>query len=271
MTQYKGVKMNQLKTNNSNKQVNLLKNTLLTEFEDNIKNGLYALTQKMMAYNSNRIEGSTLTSEHTASLFDTGTLVSDGVMVYKAKDIEEATGHFKMFNEMLKNIDKPLTIELIKKFHFQLKSGVFEDYANGYVAGEFKKWANIVSDIKTVSPNSVNNEMNKLLDNYNNNAKDIETIAKFHARFETIHPFQDGNGRVGRMILFKQCLDNNITPIVIKEIDKPIYINALHKAQTDENFIDLINIFKVSQAQYFDEIKDFIKTNDEQSTDDIEL
>ena len=259
--------------NNLNKSqidiVKSIKNTLMEDFSNNVRNGLYALTQKMFAYNSNRIEGSTLSSEHTASLFDTGTLVSDGTIVYKAKDIEETTGHFKMFNEMLKNLDAPLTADLIKQFHYQLKSGVFEDYANNYAVGDYKKRANIISDITTTSPQDVEKEMEKLLDEYQNSDKTIKDIAVFHAKYEKIHPFQDGNGRTGRMIIFKQCLDNNYIPVIIKEEDKPLYISALHKAIVDKSFDDLINVFNVSQDKYLSNIRDFLDI-DLQEVDGIE-
>lgn len=108
-----------------------LKEQLKKEFSVHDRKGVYAYTQKIMAYNSNKIEGSTLTSEQTASLFDTGSLVGDSDEIYRAKDIEEMTGHFKMFNEIIKSLDNPLTIEMIKLYHFQLKAGVLEDYANG--------------------------------------------------------------------------------------------------------------------------------------------
>ena len=107
-----------------------LKEQLKKEFSVHDRKGVYAYTQKIMAYNSNRIEGSTLTSEQTASLFDTGSIVGNSDEIYRAKDIEEMTGHFKMFNEVIKSLDMPLTIEIIKSYHFQLKAGVFEDYEN---------------------------------------------------------------------------------------------------------------------------------------------
>ena len=106
------------------------------EQQKNDRSGIYALTQRMMAYNSNKIEGSTLTEKQTASLFDTGTLSSEDAVI-RAKDVEEMTGHFLMFNEMLKTYDLPLSHELIKRYHYKLKSGVFEDLANGYPVGEY--------------------------------------------------------------------------------------------------------------------------------------
>lgn len=238
---------------------NLIKNNILDDFKRNEKKGIYAATQKLMAYNSNKIEGSTLTSEQTASLFDTGTITSNGVEVYKAKDIEEMTGHFKMFNQMLKYIDEPLSVELIKSYHYQLKNGVFEDLLNGYPVGEFKNRANRVSDIETANPLNVTRKMEELLDKYENSPKKIEDIAAFHAEYEQIHPFQDGNGRTGRMIIFKQCINSSLIPVIIKDEEKILYYKALHSAQVKKDFSFLISFFKNSQQAYLKYVHDFIQ------------
>lgn len=242
----------------------MIKENLLEDFEINNRKGLYSVTQKMMAYNSNRIEGSTLTSEQTASLFDTGTIVSNGIEVYYAKDIEEMNGHFKMFNEMLKRINEPLSAELIKAYHYQLKNGVFEDVANGYPIGEYKNRVNRVSDIHTIKPSEVAEAIECLIDKYNHSDKMMEDIAVFHAEYELIHPFQDGNGRTGRMIILKQCLDSNLIPIIIKDDDKQLYYHALHKAQVEKEYDELIAFFEESQKKYIDEISDFIDEYKEQ-------
>ena len=133
------------------------------EQQKNDRSGIYALTQRMMAYNSNKIEGSTLTEKQTASLFDTGTLSSEDAVI-RAKDVEEMTGHFLMFNEMLKTYDLPLSHELIKRYHYKLKSGVFEDLTNGYPVGEYKNRRNMVSDIVTALPEEVEGRMTELLE-----------------------------------------------------------------------------------------------------------
>ena len=169
------------------------------------RTGVYAYTQRSMAYNSNKIEGSTLTPEQTASLFDNGTLPKNDNF-YRAKDVEEMNGHFLMFNYMLDTLNEDLTEELIKHFHYELKSGVFEDRANGYARGDYKERANMVGMYKTVLPKDVAEEMRQLLEWYISQEKNLNTLAEFHARYEIIHPFQDGNGRTGRMILFRECL-----------------------------------------------------------------
>ena len=159
------------------------------EQQKNDRGGIYALTQRMMAYNSNKIEGSTLTEKQTASLFDTGTLSSEDAVI-RAKDVEEMTGHFLMFNEMLKTYDLPLSHELIKRYHYKLKSGVFEDLANGYPVGEYKNRRNMVSDIVTAMPEEVEGRMTELLEWYHALPQHtLADLAKFHADYEAIHPF----------------------------------------------------------------------------------
>lgn len=223
------------------------------------RQGIYAATQKTMAYNSNRIEGSTLTEGQTATLFDTGTLISDGIMIYRAKDIEEMNGHFRMFNYMVKNIGNPLSENMIKQFHFCLKTGVFEDFANGYKVGDYKTRANRVGTINTVLPIDVPKRMGELIQWYCSLSEiKIEDLARFHAEYESIHPFQDGNGRTGRMILFKQCLDEGLIPIVIHDDDKVLYMNALNKAQTENNYTLLSDIFIKAQEEYYKELQLFL-------------
>lgn len=163
---------------------------------------MYAYTQRLLAYNSNKIEGSTLTEEQTASLFDNGTLPKSDDY-YRAKDVEEMNGHFLMFNKMLDTLDGSLSQELIKQFHYELKSGVFEDRANGYAIGDYKQRPNMIGMYETVRPENVTQEMNLLMNWYNTQKVDISVLAEFHARYESIHPFQDGNGRTGRLIFLE--------------------------------------------------------------------
>lgn len=241
-----------------------IRQEILWEFQRNQRKGIYAKVQKMMAYNSNRIEGSTLTSEQTASLFDTGTIFADADTVYRAKDIEEMSGHFRMFNHMLKTIDQPLNEKLIKEFHFYLKSGVFEDMANGYPIGEYKIRANIVSDIETCVPTRVHEEMAVLVSEYNGlTEKGIESVMGFHAGFEKIHPFQDGNGRVGRMILFRECLKQDLIPVIIRDESKAEYYHVLHEAQVRGNFEPLETYAKVQQQLCRKDLEPFIQTEQE--------
>lgn len=245
--------------NETNNFVAKLKKQILKEFNLQDRKGVYAYTQKNMAYNSNKIEGSTLTSEQTASLFDTGTLYSSEDTSYRAKDIEEMNGHFKMFNEVLKTLDEPITADMIKSFHFQLKTGVFEDYANGYPVGEFKNKANQVSDIVTELPANIPNRITELISRFSNKEMSLRDIAIFHAEYEHIHPFQDGNGRTGRAIILKQCLEHNIIPVIITNDDKLKYYHALHTAQVDKDYEKLILFFQTEQSKYYDNISRFIQ------------
>lgn len=167
---------------------------LIIEFERQDKSGVYGYTQRNLAYNSNRIEGSKLTKKQTNSLFETKSLKTDDDYV-RSKDIEEMTGHFLMFNEMLKTYQQELTEDLIKNYHYQLKAGVFEDKANGYPIGEYKNRGNFVADIKTVAPEMVGDEIKKLLQEYYSIKNvSLEDIARFHYKYELIHPFQEPNG-----------------------------------------------------------------------------
>ena len=228
------------------------------EKENKIKNGLYGLTQRSIAYNSNKIEGSTLTEEDTLTLFNEGKLYNRE-NIYIAKHIEEMTGHFAMFNYMLDNIEKDLTSDIIKNFHKMLKQGVFEDLANGYVCGDYKNKPNVVGkdNMETTKPNEVSKEIEELLKWYNEiKNKNISVLADFHERYEKIHPFQDGNGRTGRIILFKECLKNNIIPPIFRDKNKLIYYRALEEAHKGN--LELLKSYIIDeQCWYRNELKKF--------------
>lgn len=221
------------------------------------RSGVYAYTQRLLAYNSNKIEGSTLTEEQTASLFDNGTLPkSDNY--YKAKDVEEMNGHFLMFNKMLDTLEESLTQELIKLFHYELKSGVFEDRANGYAIGDYKKRPNMIGIYQTVRPENVKQEMFLLTDWYNNQKVNISVLAEFHAKYESIHPFQDGNGRTGRLILFRECLKNEIIPVVIEDKNRNEYLESLKEYREEKKLDKLIMLFEKEQEFYLGRCRYFM-------------
>lgn len=260
---------------NSKDFVEDLKQRLLIEFNKQDRSGVYGYTQRSMAYNSNKIEGSTLTEKQTASMFDTGTLYTDDPdVIFRTKDIEEMNGHFKMFNYIMKNIYEPLSEDLIKGMHKNLKEGVFEDFANGYAVGEWKKRENRVSDIHVALPQEVPEKIHQLLDSYTSKENiELKDIAEFHAKFESIHPFQDGNGRVGRMIILKQCLDSDLIPVIIRDSNKAEYYRFLNKAQHEEDYNGLVRYFEKEQRYYVDNTIRMIYTSDElESTgnDDID-
>lgn len=234
------------------KSINGLRDALQYEFKYHVKNGIYSYTQKKLAYSSNRIEGSTLSADQTALLFDTGTIYGDEV--FRAKDVEEANGHFLMFNRMLATLDQPLTQELIKRFHWELKSGVFEDKANGYPIGEYKSRANIAGSEITVAPADVPAAMQELVQ------KPVQTfddVLHFHSEFEHIHPFQDGNGRVGRIIMYRQCLQNDMIPIVVDDNKRTEYIVAIKASHQGKSQL-LADLFRQFQDQYEKEIAPFL-------------
>ncbi len=221
------------------------------------RSGIYAYTQRLLAYNSNKIEGSTLTEEQTASLFDNGILPKTDDY-YRAKDVEEMNGHFLMFNKMLDTLDEPLTQDLIKKFHFELKSGVFEDRYNGYAIGDYKKRANIIGIYQTAKPEEVDAEMETLLDWYYKQDINISTLAEFHNIYESIHPFQDGNGRTGRLIIFRECIKNNIIPIVIEDKNRIEYLEALKIYRETKDTKNMTELFEKEQQVYLEQCKYFI-------------
>lgn len=221
------------------------------------RSGVYAYTQRLLAYNSNKIEGSTLTEEQTASLFDNG-MLPKSENYYRAKDVEEMNGHFLMFNKMLDTLDKPLTQGLIKQFHYELKSGVFEDRANGYAIGDYKKRPNMISIYQTTRPENVENEMSLLIDWYNKQRVDILILAVFHAKYESIHPFQDGNGRTGRLILFRECLKKEQIPIVIEDRNRDEYLEALKEYREKQVLDKLMVLFKKEQEFYWNQCQYFM-------------
>lgn len=255
--------------NNKNFAIRL-KQRLIIEFQKQDRSGVYGYTQRSMAYNSNRIEGSTLTEKQTASMFETGTLYTDEPdVIFRAKDIEEMNGHFKMFNYVMKHMDEPLSEDIIKNMHKNLKEGVFEDRANGYAIGDWKKRANRVSDIITALPQEVPERMRELVQEYRNKEViDLTDIAEFHAKFENIHPFQDGNGRVGRMVILKQCLDNNIVPVIIRDVNKAEYSRCLNKAQHHQDYSDLMAYFQKEQEYYQENTIQMIFDYDELQNDE---
>jgi Fic family protein len=159
---------------------------------------------------------------------------------------------------MLDTLDEPLSQELIKRFHYELKSGVFEDRANGYAIGDYKQRPNMIGMYQTVRPENVAQEMYLLTDWYNDQEVDFSVLAGFHARYESIHPFQDGNGRTGRLILFRECLKNGIVPVVIEDANKNEYLEALKEYREERSLNLLISLFEKEQQFYFEKCKYFM-------------
>ena len=215
---------------------NELLNILKEEKDMRLKGGIYHKTQIALTYNSNHIEGSTLTEEQTRLIFETNTIgETKGI---KVDDIVETNNHFKCFDLVIDNAKKPLTEKFIKELHFTLKVGTSDSLKSWFNVGDYKSRPNEVGGNETCQPENVAKEMKKLLTIYNSiKNKTIEDIIEFHYYFESIHPFQDGNGRIGRLIMFKDCLANNIVPFIIEDEIKMYYYRGLREWKTEKGFL----------------------------------
>lgn len=238
-----------------------VKEALIEQRKMNLSGNLYHKTQLDFAYNTNHIEGSTITPDETASIYDTGTILTSSDKVIVLKDATEVKNHFTLFKYMLDTIDDKLSESMIKKFHFILKEGTLTDEEKIWFAvGDYKKKKNFVGNITTSLPSEVAHDMQKLLEWYERiDKKTIEDIIEFHVKFEQIHPFQDGNGRVGRMIMFRECLYNNIMPFYIEDRNKEFYIRGIKEYQTNNEKGYLIDTCLNSQDNYEKMAKYFLE------------
>lgn len=238
--------------------VNVLK-ALREQKEMKLKGNLYHQTQVSFAYNTNHIEGSTLTEDQTRYIFETNTILFEGDTVAKVDDILETSNHFKLVDYMLDVADKKLTEKMIKEFHKILKDGTSDSRVEWFNVGEYKQRANTIGEgVKTTLPQNVEKDMGKLMDWYNSLKHiTIKEIIEFHYRFESIHPFQDGNGRIGRLIMFKECLKNNIIPFIIRDADKLYYYRGLKEYKNEKGY--LIDTCLNAQDQYVKLIEYYLK------------
>ncbi len=202
---------------------------LREQMECKLKGGIYHRTQIELTYNSNHIEGSRLTKEQTRFIFETNTIgISDAAI--RVDDIIETTNHFRCIDFIIDKAKATLTEAIIKQLHGLLKSGTSDATRSWFAVGDYKRLPNEVGGIETVEPKQVGKAIRKLLKDYK--AKQVvsfEDILDFHQRFETIHPFQDGNGRVGRLLMFKECLNHGIVPFIITDELKMYYYRGLHE------------------------------------------
>lgn len=219
------------------------------------KGGLYHKTQVNLAYNSNRIEGSKLTEEQTRYIFETRTIGFKDQEAVPVDDIIETSNHFVAFDYLLDTIDQPLSNEIIKEFHRILKTGT-SDATKEWFRVDWKKLANEVGGTETTLPQYVEADMNKLNDWYHAIGEiSFENIVEYHYRFEKIHPFQDGNGRVGRLILFRETLRNNIIPFIIDDDHKQFYFRGLKEFSNIRGY--LIDTCLSAQNTYKEWVKYF--------------
>jgi len=232
--------------------------TLKEEREMQLKGGIYHLTQIKMTYNSNHIEGSTLTEDQTKYIYETNTLGLEKDLTVNIDDIIETANHFRCIDYVIKHAEEILTQKHIKDLHYILKVNTSDSRKEWFAVGEYKKRPNFVSDKKTTLPSEVDSELSKLLKAYSNKQNiSIDDIIKFHHKFECIHPFQDGNGRVGRLIAFKECLKNAITPFIIDDKMKFFYYRGLKEWENTKEY--LLDTCKSGQDNYSELINYFIK------------
>lgn len=194
-----------------------------------LKGGIYHRTQIDLTYNSNHIEGSRLTHDQTRYIFETNTVgvIDQSINV---DDIIETTNHFRCIDLIIEHADQRLSEPLIKQLHMILKDGTSDGRKEWFAVGDYKRLPNEVGGNQTTSPEDVHREMKALLSEYNSKKqKSFEEIIDLHQQFECIHPFQDGNGRVGRLIMFKECLANGVVPFIISDELKMFYYRGLQQ------------------------------------------
>lgn len=229
-----------------------LKDELIKQKSSKFKGNIYHYSQVNFAYNSNKIEGSRLTNEQTEAIFSTSSFISKNDELIKLDDLTESKNHFKLFDYMIDNVDKLLTKEMIIEMNKILKRNTSDEDDLRYNVGGFKIVPNtigVINETKTTEPKNVEKELYKLLNLYNLKKQvSIENIIDFHFNFERIHPFGDGNGRVGRMIMFKECLRNNIIPFIVLDDDKSYYLRGLKEYENDKMY--LIDTIKHEQDIY---------------------
>ena len=202
---------------------------LRQEKEARLKGGIYHKTQIDLTYNSNHIEGSRLTHDQTRYIFETNTIGIEGESV-RVDDIIETTNHFRCIDLIIDRAEEKLTESLIKELHLILKSGTSDSRKDWFTVGDYKRLPNEVGGNETTAPEDVHRQMKALLKEYNSKKrKSFEDIIDLHQRFEAIHPFQDGNGRVGRLVMFKECLANGYVPFIITEDLKMFYYRGLRE------------------------------------------
>lgn len=214
---------------NEKENKNHLLERLREEKKHQISGGIYHKFQIDLTYNSNHIEGSELTHDQTRYIFETRTIGLESTNTsVKVDDVIEAINHFSAIDRVIDFANYELSESFIKELHKILKTGTSDSRLSWFAVGEYKKRANEVGGLATTSPQQVNDEMKKLISDYNQKDKhSFEEIVEFHVKFERIHPFQDGNGRVGRLIILKECLKNNIVPFVILDNKKMFYYRGL--------------------------------------------
>ena len=233
------------RTSNSKKTLLYI---LKLEKESKLKGGIYHKVQIELTYNSNHIEGSCLTHDQTRYIYETNTIGLTNEVI-NVDDIVETANHFRCIDLIIDKANLNITENLIKQLHFILKNGTTDSRKNWFVVGDYKKLPNEVGGRVTTSPEKVEDEVKSLIEWYNNiKNKTLKDIIEFHYRFECIHPFQDGNVRVGRLLMFKECLKYNIVPFIIDDKLKTFYYRGLKEWKQEKGY--LVDTCLAAQDQF---------------------
>ena len=223
--------------NKKNTEPETVLEVLRDEMIHNISGGLYHKTQIELTYNSNHMEGSRLTHDQTRYIFETNTVGADEGVLH-VDDIIETSNHFRCMDKIIQKAEIKLTEKFIKELHLILKSGTSDSKLSWFSVGGYKKRPNEVGGMTTTLPENVGSEMKSLLSRYNALPEvTLDDILDFHVKFERIHPFQDGNGRIGRLIMFKECLKHNIVPFIIEDDMKIFYYRGLNEWDNEKGYL----------------------------------
>lgn len=214
-----------------------LLSVLQREKQSRLPGGIYHRVQIDLTYNSNHIEGSRLSREQTRFIFETNTIGIEKQAV-NVDDVVETANHFRCIDMVIDDANRALSQSMMKRLHETLKSGTSDSRQDWFAVGEYKKLPNEVGGQETAAPEDVENRMRALLNAYNaKTRKTLRDLLDFHVQFESIHPFQDGNGRVGRLILFKECLKNDIVPFIITDDLKMFYYRGIREWKTEPGYL----------------------------------
>jgi len=249
MCKYLGVSISQVLSIVIEKKNSALLTQLKEEMLHSIKGSIYHETQILMTYNSNHIEGSRLTADQTRYIFETNTIGVENDESINVDDVIETQNHFRCIDYAIKMAFEPITEVFIKDVHKILKTGTSDSMLEWFNVGDYKQRPNAVGGLETSKPENVSRDLSKLIGVYENNMKyEFEDIIEFHYKFEIIHPFQDGNGRVGRIIAFKECLRHGLVPFTIDNSIKIFYYRGLREWIKERGF--LIGTCESGQDKY---------------------
>ena len=223
--------------NKKNTEPGTVLEVLRDEMVHNVSGGLYHKTQIELTYNSSHMEGSRLTHDQTRYIFETNTVGADEGVLH-VDDIIETSNHFRCMDKIIQKAEIKLTEKFIKELHLILKSGTSDSKVSWFAVGDYKKRPNEVGGMTTTLPENVGSEMKSLISKYNTLPEVIlDDILDFHVKFERIHPFQDGNGRIGRLIMFKECLKHDIVPFIIEDDMKIFYYRGLSEWDNEKGYL----------------------------------